>query len=323
MRILVVGAGAIGGYFGGRMLEAGRDVTFLVRPRRAAELAEAGLVIKSPKGDATLRNPPTVQADKLAETFDVVLLSCKAFDLDDAIRSFAPAVGPRTAIIPLLNGMRHLDVLDDRFGSERVLGGLCAIAVTLNDKREVVHMMPMQSLNFGERDGKLSARVGAIADVMASGNFGGVASEHIIQEMWEKWVFLAALAALTCLMRGPVGHILAAPGGQDFVLGMLDECSAVATAQGYAPRAAFLERTRGMLTAEGSPMTASMFRDIKAGAPVEADHVVGDLVARGDAAKVPVPKLRAAYIHLKAYEARADSAAELCRLRTLRSHSDT
>jgi 2-dehydropantoate 2-reductase len=302
MRILVVGAGAIGGYFGGRMLEAGRDVTFLVRPRRAAELAEAGLVIKSPKGDATLRNPPTVQADKLAETFDVVLLSCKAFDLDDAIRSFAPAVGPRTAIVPLLNGMRHLDVLDGRFGSERVLGGLCAIAVTLNDKREVVHLMPMQSLNFGERDGTLSARVGAIADVMASGNFGSVASEHIIQEMWEKWVFLAALAALTCLMRSPVGHVLAAPGGQDFVLGMLDECSAVATAQGYAPRAAFLERTRGMLTAEGSPMTASMFRDIKAGAPVEADHVVGDLVARGDAAKVPVPKLRAAYIHLKAYE---------------------
>ncbi|HEX5231268.1 MAG TPA: 2-dehydropantoate 2-reductase [Bradyrhizobium sp.] len=302
MRILVVGAGAIGGFFGGRMLEAGRDVTFLVRPRRAAELADAGLVIKSPNGDATLENPPTVQADKLTEKFDVVLLSCKAFDLDDAIKSFAPAVGPQTAIVPLLNGMLHLDVLDRRFGSERVLGGLCAIAATLNDKREVLQLMPMQSLNFGERDGKLSTRVRAIADVMASGNFGGVASEHIIQEMWEKWVFLASLAASTCLMRTSVGNILAAPGGRDFILGMLDECSAVAVAQGHAPRAPFLERSRGMLTAEGSPMTASMFRDIKAGAPVEADHVIGDLVARGDAAKVPVPKLRTAYIHLKAYE---------------------
>ena len=140
MRILVVGAGAIGGYFGGRMLEAGRDVTFLVRPRRAAELADAGLVIKSPNGDVTLKNPPTVQADKLTEKFDVVLLSCKAFDLDDAIKSFAPAVGPQTAIVPLLNGMLHLDVLDGRFGSERVLGGLCAIAATLNDKREVVQL---------------------------------------------------------------------------------------------------------------------------------------------------------------------------------------
>lgn len=302
MRILVVGAGAIGGYFGGRMLASGCDVTFLVRPKRAAELATAGLVIKSPNGDVTLKNPPTVQADKLNEKFDVVLLSCKAFDLDDAIKSFAPAVGPQTSIIPLLNGMLHLDVLDGKFGRERVLGGLCAIAVTLNDRREVVQLQPMQSLTFGERDGKLSDRVRAIAEVMASGKFGSVASENIIQEMWEKWVFLASLAASTCLMRASVGNILAAPGGRDFILGMLDECSEVASAEGYAPRAPFLERTRGMLTAEGSQMTASMFRDIKAGAPVEADHVIGDLIKRGDAAKVPVPKLRAAYTHLKAYE---------------------
>ena len=302
MRILVVGAGAIGGYFGGRMLQAGRDVTFLVRPRRASELADAGLVIKSPNGDVTLSHPPTVQADKIAEKFDVVLLSCKAFDLDDAIKSFAPAVGPQTSIIPLLNGMLHLDRLDEKFGRERVLGGLCAIAVTLNEQHEVVQLQPMQSLNFGERDGRLSDRVRAIAEIMASGRFGAVASEHIIQELWEKWVFLASLAAATCLMRASIGTILAVPGGKDFILGMLDESSAVAAAEGFAPRAPFLERTRGMLTAEGSQMTASMFRDIKAGAPVEADHVIGDLIARGDAAKVPVPKLRTAYIHLKAYE---------------------
>ena len=302
MRILVVGAGAIGGYFGGRMLASGGDVTFLVRPRRASELAAAGLVIKSPNGDVTLKNPPTVQADRLAEKFDVVLLSCKAFDLDDAIKSFAPAVGPQTAIIPLLNGMLHLDMLDGKFGRERVLGGLCAIAVTLNEQREVVHLQPMQSLTFGERDGTLSDRVRAIAETMAGGKFGSVASEHIIQDMWEKWVFLASLAASTCLMRSSVGHILAAPGGRDFIMGILDECVAVATAEGYAPRAPFLERTRGMLTAEGSPMTASMFRDIKAGAAVEADHVIGDLIRRGDAAKVPVPRLRTAYTHLKVYE---------------------
>jgi 2-dehydropantoate 2-reductase len=302
MRILVVGAGAIGGYFGGRMLQAGADVTFLVRERRAAELAAAGLVIKSPLGDATLKDPPTVQADQLREKFDVVLLSCKAFDLDDAIKSFAPAVGPNTAILPLLNGMRHLDTLDAKFGPERVLGGLCAIAVTLNEKREVVHLQPLQSLTFGERDGKMTDRVRALAEVMEKGSFGSKTSDDIIQEMWEKWVFLASLAAATCLMRASVGDILAAPGGKDFVLGMLDECSATAAAEGHGPRAPYLERIRGMLTAEGSPMTASMFRDIKAGAPVEADHVIGDLVTRADTAKVPVPKLRTAYTHLKAYE---------------------
>jgi 2-dehydropantoate 2-reductase len=302
MRILVVGAGAIGGYFGGRLLQAGRDVTFLVRPKRAEELARDGLVIRSQAGDVTLKNPPTVQADKLAEGFDMVLLSCKAFDLDDAIRSVAPAVGPTTAIIPLLNGMLHLDVLDKKFGHERVLGGLCAIAATLNERREIVQLAPMQALGFGERNGKLSDRVRTIADAMASGKFGAAASENIIHDMWEKWVFLATLAASTCLMRAQVGHILASPGGMDFILGMLDECSAVATAEGHPPNGPFFERARGMLTTEGSQLSASMFRDVQAGAPVEADHVIGDLLARGDAAKVPVPKLRIAYTHLKTYE---------------------
>lgn len=302
MRILVVGAGAIGGYFGGRLLQAGRDVTFLVRPRRASELASAGLVIKSPNGDVTLKNPPTVQADALKDKFDVVLLSCKAFDLDDAITSFASAVGPNSAIIPMLNGMKHLDILDDKFGKERVLGGLCAIAATLNERREVVQLQPMQAINYGERDGKLSDRIKAIDEAFKSGIIGAAASQNIMQDMWEKWVFLSSLAASTSLMRTSVGNILAAPGGRDFLLGMLDETSAIATASGYAPGGPFFERVKGNLTAEGSPMTASMFRDIKAGLPVEADHVIGDLIARGDAAKVPVPKLRIAYTHLKAYE---------------------
>src|ERR1700681_5048327 len=176
MRILVVGAGAIGGYFGGRMLQAGRDVTFLVRPKRAAELADAGLVIKSPNGDVTLKDPPALQADRLNEKFDVVLLSCKAFDLNDAIKSFAAAVGPQTAIIPLLNGMRHIDVLDDSFGKDRVPGGWCGIAATLDEHRHVVQLAPVfQSLNFGELDGAMSERVRAIAENFAAGNIGSQA----------------------------------------------------------------------------------------------------------------------------------------------------
>lgn len=303
MRILVVGAGAIGGYFGGRLLQAGRDVTFLVRAKRAAELARDGLVIKSPNGDATLKNPPAVQADTLKEKFDVVLLSCKAFDLEDAIKSFAPAVGPQTVILPLLNGMRHLDVLDDRFGRERVIGGQCGIAATLDENRHVVQLTPVfQSLTFGERDGTMSDRVQAIAANFAPANIGSQASDDIMQEMWEKWVLLTTLASSTSLMRAPVGHILAAPGGRDFILGVRDECISVARAAGYTPREAFLSRINGMLMTEGSPLTASMFRDIKAGAQTEADHVVGDMIARGDAAKVPLPKLKVAYTHLKAYE---------------------
>src|SRR5262245_24088984 len=133
MRFLVVGAGATGCYFGSRLLEAGRDVTFLVRPARAERLAATGLTIASPAGNITLRSPPTVLAAELRAPFDVVILSCKAYDLDGAIESFAPAVGPDTAVVPLLNGMRHLDVLDARFGVDRVLGGNCFISAKLQE----------------------------------------------------------------------------------------------------------------------------------------------------------------------------------------------
>src|SRR5215472_15532326 len=192
MRILVVGAGAIGGYFGGRLLEAKQDVMFLVRPRRAAELAGGGLMIRSRFGDVTIPKPPTILAENLRETFDLVLLSFEAFDLEDAIASFAQAVGPNTAILPLLNGMRHLDVLDARFGAARVLGGQCLIAVTVNDKHEILHLNDTHDLSFGARDGTTSERVKNIHRMMQTARFNVSLSAEIMQEMWEKWVFIAA-----------------------------------------------------------------------------------------------------------------------------------
>src|SRR5579862_665849 len=174
MRILVVGAGAIGGYFGGRLMQAGRDVTFLVRPKRAAQLAETGLVIQSPFGDATLPRPETV----VKGTYDLVLLSCKAYDLDGAIESMAPAVGTETAIVPLLNGMRHLDVLDQRFGAHRVLGGLAIAALTLDDAGHIVHLNKNQTITFGERDGGRSARARAIETALSGATFEAKLSEQ-------------------------------------------------------------------------------------------------------------------------------------------------
>src|SRR5262245_60058121 len=194
MRFLVVGAGATGGYFGGRLLEAGRDVTFLVRPARAEQLAAAGLTIASPAGDVTLRSPPTVLAAGLKEPFDVVILSCKAYDLGGAIESFAPAVGPGTAVVPLLNGMRHLDGLDARFGAGRVLGGPCFISAKRGEAGRIVHVSDIHRLTFGERAGGRSSRVEALAAAMAGAKFEAVASDEVLLVMWEKWVFLASLA---------------------------------------------------------------------------------------------------------------------------------
>lgn len=305
MRILVVGAGAIGGYFGGRLLQAGRDVTFLVRPKRAELLAKNGLVIKSPVGDVTLPNPPTVLADKIKSPYDVIVLSCKAYDLDDAIKSFAAAVGPDTAIIPFLNGMKHLDVLDASFGIDCVMGGQCQIASTLDAQGVIQHLTPLQAMSFGERGKPKGDRAKRIEAALQGAMFDVKASDVIIQEMYEKWVFLATLAGATSLMRAAAGHITAAPGGADFIRGLRAEIASVAEAAGHAPRAEFLERTGSMLFAPGSQITASMLRDIRVNARIEADQIIGDLIHRAETNKkgaLSVPLLRIVYTHLKAYE---------------------
>jgi 2-dehydropantoate 2-reductase len=308
MRILVVGAGAIGGYFGGRLLQAGRDVTFLVRERRAAQLAKTGLVIRSTFGDANLPPPPIVAAATLREPFDLILLSCKAYDLALAAESFAPAVGANTAILPLLNGMAHLDFLAARFGSGGVLGGQCVISVTLDAEGRILHLNDTHLVSFGERDGSRSARAEAIAAAMAGARFESRLSTAILQEMWEKWVFITTTAGITCLMRATVGDIVAA-NGADMTISLLDECAAIATAQGFPPSDPILARSRTMLTTPGSTFAASMLRDIERGAPIEADHIVGDLLQRGAGVGRDYPLLRIAYAHLKAYQARRQREA--------------
>ncbi|MBV8104893.1 MAG: 2-dehydropantoate 2-reductase [Hyphomicrobiales bacterium] len=311
MRTLVVGAGAIGGYFGGRLLQAGRDVTFLVRPRRAALLAKQGLSIQSPVGDFRLPAPPTITEDAVQDPFDLVLLSCKAYDLQGAMASFARAVGPRTVILPLLNGMRHVDVLADRFGPNHVLGGLCVISATLDADGVIVHLNDLHSLTFGELDGSRSPRIEGIASTMSGAGFDARLSDAIRQDMWEKWTFIAAVAGITCLMRAAIGDIVAA-GASELSAGLLDECAAIAAAEGFPPRRPFLDGVRATLSTPGSPITASMLRDVESGKPVESEAILGDLLRRA-ANTDRHSLLRIAYAHVKAYEARRkrdEAAAE-------------
>jgi len=300
MRILVVGAGGVGGYFGGRLLEAGRDVTFLVRPERARRLAQDGLVIRSPFGDAQLSSPPTVQAGDLRGPYDAVLLSCKAYDLEGAVEAFAPAVGPATAVLPLLNGMRHFELLDRRFGAGRVLGGSCFISAVLDAEGAVVHLNRLHGMVFGERDGARSERILALEAQLCGAGFDARLSPDVVQELWEKWVFIASTAGITCLLRGTVGQIVAA-GAQGAAVALMEECAAVAAAHGHAPRPEYLERIRATLTEAGSAMTSSMFRDLEQGGRIEADHIVGDLLRQAPGES---PLLGLVYASLKTYEAR-------------------
>jgi 2-dehydropantoate 2-reductase len=303
MRVLVVGAGAIGGYFGGRLVQAGRDVTFLVRPRRAEQIRKNGFAIRvaAERADLAVR---AIVSEQIEASYDLVLVTCKAYDLESAMDGCAPAVGPETAILPLLNGLRHLDLLSERFGASRLLGGQCVITATLDERGHAVLLGPTATLTFGELNGASSKRTEAIATTMQDAGFAVRLSNVVLLEMWEKWVLLGTFAGMTCLMRGAVGDIVAA-GAADLTEALLEECRQIAAAQDQMIRPDVLQRTRALLTQANSTVMASMLRDLERGARTEADHVLGDLLDRQSELAVISPSLlRIAYLNLKTYEAR-------------------
>ncbi len=303
MRFLFLGAGATGGFFGGKLAATGADVTFLVRPKRKADLERDGLRIANAHDADTIPVRALVQ-DEVSEPYDVVVLSAKAYDLADAIETIRPAVGANSLVLPLLNGMRHLDRLDGAFGRARVLGGTCHISVALEADGTIRHLSPFASMTQGPRVDTQRIQSAAIHGELTRGRFDARHAENVIAAMWEKWVLLATLAGTTCLMRASIGEIVATSAGAAFISAMLDECEAVAAATGYPTRPEALAATRGVLTNPASDIAASMLRDIQAGRRVEADHIVGDLVQRGETLGVAMPLLKLAYAHLEAYQNR-------------------
>ena len=304
MRILVVGAGAAGGYFGARLADAGRDVTFFVRPERAERLRRDGFRVLSPQGDLNLK-PRLLVAGAPTEPFDIVLLAIKAFGLERALDDFAAAVGPETMILPILNGIRHIDVLVERFGDAPVLGGLCVVATTLDRHGRIMQLASgMETLTYGERDGSVTERVRRLHDELQGAGFDARLNTVILQEMWEKWILLASASAATCLLRGTVGEIEAVTGGPDVTLRCLAESVAIAAESGHPPREKFANATKSILTARASSLVSSMYRDMQNGQPVEVEHILGDLTLRARKLGLDTPLLDAATVQLSVYQNR-------------------
>ncbi|WBL75256.1 2-dehydropantoate 2-reductase [Bradyrhizobium xenonodulans] len=308
MRVLVIGAGALGGYYGACLVRAGRDVTFLVRAGRAEQLRRNGLQVVSPHGDFALQ-PKILVADDLKDAFDVVLVGVKSYSLDDAMSQFAPAVGGSTMILPILNGLKHIDALTARFGASCVLGGLANVSAGLDADGRVVQFMANQTIVFGETKGALSDRVLALETLLRVPGIDVRASEEIMQDMWEKFVQLSTLAGITCLMRASIGDILTVPNGEAFIFRLFAECCSVATASGFEPRTAFIEFDRNLFTTVNSPLKASMLRDIERGSITEAEHILGDMANRARALGIDTPLLDLARAHVAAYEIGRQRAA--------------
>jgi 2-dehydropantoate 2-reductase len=305
MKILVLGAGAVGGYFGGRMAEAGADVTFQVRPARAQLLAASGLRISSKAGGDLRLMPKCVTEAQVKPEYDVVLFTAKAYDLASAIDAIAPAMqGGRGVVLPLLNGMSHLEALDARFGKDRVMGGVAYIASQLAPDGTIRHLNDLHRMVFGPRAPAQTTASRDLAAALRGVKFDWKPLEDIEQAMWDKWVLLATLAGITCLMRASVGDIVATGAGEKLTLALLGECAAVAKSEGHATPEGMMQNYRGMLTQKGSAFTASMLRDVESGGQAEGDHILGALLARARERGVAAPMLEAAVTHLEAYAAR-------------------
>ncbi|WP_434745782.1 ketopantoate reductase family protein [Candidatus Pantoea rara] len=300
MRILMAGAGATGGYFGARLAQAGQDVTFLVRARRYQQLQANGLVLQTPAGTETLQ-PQLAQASTLTGHYDLIIVTVKSFALDPLMDDIAPAVGPDTLIMPILNGIRHIATLQQRFGDDKVIGGLCKINATLGDKGEVVQMTPLHQLLYGALDGNNDARLQRVDAALRVSQVDTLFSENIMDELWEKWLLLSTLGAVCCLARGNTQQILTSRGGEALLQGIFAEILSVITAEGYQPRPAVTARIYELLNNPSTPMTSSMYRDLTQGFDIEADQVIGDLLLRAKRNGLATPLLNAVDVNLQVY----------------------
>ena len=300
MRILIVGAGATGGYFGARLAQAGQDVTFLVRERRLTQLRETGLILQTPQGTETLQ-PQLVQASSLDGYYDLIVITVKSFALEQALEDIAPAVGPDTLIMPILNGMRHIDTLCEHFGADKVIGGLCKINATLGKNGEVVQMTPLHQIYYGALDGNNDARLQRIDDALRESVVETFFTDNIISELWEKWLLLSTLGAVCALARGNTQQVLQSQGGEALLQSIFSEILAVISAEGYQPRPAITAKIFEVLSNPATPMTSSMYRDLTQGFDIEADQIIGDLLLRAKRNGINAPLLNAVNVNLQVY----------------------
>lgn len=304
MRVLVVGAGAVGGYFGGSLAREGVDVEFLARPQQAQELSRRGMVTVSSTGHRMTDRVETVTADRLGPGWDLILLAVKARALNNALDDIEAAVSDATAILPFLNGVGHIETIANQFGIRHVLGGVATIASELNSSGEITLLAPGGSAAFGELDGRMSDRVARIATMFERTAINVSTSTTIVQDMWEKWLFMAAGGAVTTLLGAPIGEVVDVPGGPAITEQIVSEVSSVLHAEGHAPRPQALSRVLSTLTEAGSSFTTSLYRDVVAGRHTEAETILGGISLLAQNHRIETPITDTAVARLRIFERR-------------------
>ena len=305
MRFLVLGAGALGGYYGGLLHKGGADVTFLLRPNTARRLTSNGLRIKLEDGLYTAPVKIKTTHD-LSESFDVIILTCKSYDLDDALEAISPAVGSESAILPILNGVNHIELLADRFGEEKILGGVTQFLVNQGEDGTILptfHGSGGQKTLFGEVTGGRSKRCDAILEAMRINMPDAVISEDIMKELWMKVSGAGPSFAVAALLQNRAGSVAETEMGRSVVSAIYEESALVCSAKGYPPadgvKTILVENLWGK---KGSDYGPSLLADIENKRKTEGQHVIGDLVRRGKKHNLRTPLLEAALCKIELYE---------------------
>ena len=300
MKILVLGSGGIGGFFGSYLVEAGADVTFLVRSKRKEILSINGLNIVSSLGNLSIK-PKTILSEELKPIYDVIIVTCKTYDLDQAILDLRPIKG-KGIIIPFLNGINHIEKLDKEFGSLNVMGGVAHISSNVNEQGTIEHFSEFKKLTFGNRNLINDDKIKSFYEICQKTKFDSVLSENINLDLWKKWVFISTVAGATSLFRSSLGEITKHDYGKKVVIDLFHECAEIAKLNGYD----FDENEKNLqiktVTNSGSPIKASMLRDIEKKSLTEHEEIFGDLIVAGNKYNVNCPILMSSYIKMKIYQ---------------------
>jgi len=301
MKLLIVGAGAIGGYFGGRLLEQGQNVTFLVRDKRKEQLIKTGLNIESINGNVELV-PRLITVNDIGEKFDLIIISTKSYHLTQVINDVRPFVNEDTIILPLLNGIGHLDQLVDAFGEDAVIGGLCFIETTLDEHGTILQKSPLHQLIYGERSGEITPRIEKLKTVFNGANASFDLSKQINQEMWHKYLFITVMSGITSLMESPIGPIMELESGRNTIASLLEELGTVMKKIDAPIQDTITEKLFTKISTMPLNMKSSMQRDMEKSLPLEADHLQGLLLQHAKTHGIPTPILETIYTKLKVYE---------------------
>jgi len=300
MRIAAMAAGAVGGYFGARMAAAGHDVFFIARGAHRDAIARTGLRIESVHGDLHLPKPNVTDDPATVGPVDIVLFAVKLWDTEKAAASAAPLLGPDSRLITFQNGVDSVERISGILGADRVVGGAAYIATTIAAPGVIKHTSNFAIMRFGRADKSPDDKLNAFVEAGKAAKLDIALSADIERELWQKFIFLTAMAGSTASLRSPIGPIVSDPELRTFFRALMDEAFAVGKAKGVALDPAYLDERMTFVTTKVEPgMKASMAHDLDRGNRLELDWLAGKVRALGREYGIPTPASDTVYTVLK------------------------